>query len=200
MSLCVWGQSQMGFKFTLRVWCSSSNMRKSVRSLTRLLSDSRLDILFSKLTISAQDSAPPIATPTMSFSWRHSRSSLNNLTQLPSNSNLEQQLLTKQQNTIVSLPPSSQRALAPPSPNYLKYSKVWEEDWSRQTENWTNKRIAQCIFSLRNYNITKDFMCGQWLKLSRDIEHKSNTFQENVKAREENCCYQVTILERVNDN
>ena len=85
---------------------------------------SRVEILFTKLTISAQDSAPPTATPTMSFSWRHSRTSLNNLTQLPSNFDSEQQLLTKQQNTIVSLPSSSQRALAPPSPNYLKYSKV----------------------------------------------------------------------------
>ena len=29
MSLCVWGQTQMGFKFTLWVWCPSSYMRKN---------------------------------------------------------------------------------------------------------------------------------------------------------------------------
>ena len=154
MSLCVWGQNQMGFKFTLWVWCPSSYMRTNSH---QIIFRSRVEILFTKLTISAQDSAPPTATPTMSFSWRHSRSSLNNLTQLPSNSNLEQQLLTKQQNTIVSLPSSSQRALAPPSPNYLKYSKVWEEDWSRQTENWTNKRIAQCIFLSQKLQYHKRF-------------------------------------------
>ena len=113
----------------------------------------------------------------MSFSWRHSRTSLNNLTQLPSNFDSEQQLLTKQQNTIVSLPSSSQRALAPPSPNYLKYSKVWEEDWSRQTENWTNKRIAQCIFSLRNYN-TRKILCAasDW-----NFRGTSNTNQTHFK-------------------
>jgi len=62
-------------------------------------------------SIELKDSAPATATPTMSFSWRHSRSSLN-LNQHPN----------IQQNTIVSLP-ASQMAIAP-STNYLKYSKV----------------------------------------------------------------------------
>ena len=87
--------------------------------------------------IYSQDSAPPTTTtPTMSFSWQHSRSSLNlNLQQPP-----------HQQNTIVSIP-SNQNSLAP-SPNYLKYSKVWETK-SQQKENCQDKDRcgAKCIFT-----------------------------------------------------
>ena len=45
MSLCVWGQTQVGFKFTLWVWCPSSYMGKNVMFLTRLLSDSGVDYI-----------------------------------------------------------------------------------------------------------------------------------------------------------
>ena len=78
------------------------------------------------------------------------------------------------QNTIVSLP-DSQMAIAP-STNYLKYSKVWEKNPSRQ-ENCKTKIIAQGIF----LQIKKDstYLQVLWFLKGHQkiIKHMSNRCQ-----------------------
>ena len=89
------------------------------------------------------------------------------------------------QNTIVSLP-ASQMAIAP-SPNYLKYSKVWEKNPSRR-ENYKNKTIAQRLFlSIAFFfnQIKTDFAYLWVLEVLKGHQKtiKHITCQTNVKVR-----------------